>query len=356
MNCDIIIPVWNQLDVTRDCIDSVLKHTDYPYRFIIIDNGSEKETEGYLKGLKDISIADIILIRNDRNLGFVKAVNQGIKASDARYLCILNNDTIVTGGWLGEMVRIIETNPAIGLLNPSSNTSGQFSKDQSINDYAASLRRFSGQIQELYTCRGFCMLLKREVIERLGSLDEIYHLGYFDDTDYCKRAQLSGYRTARAKAAYVYHKENTSFKGLEENKALFENNEKIFFSRWGRHLRVAYIVDRITSGDEIDRIAIDAARAGHQIIIFIRKGLDWPVTLDHFDIRRMDINPIFFGMASFYKIMARKKKKGFHVILTDNILFGAFLNMTGIFHGSDVLIGPDKKNLLDILRKKSKVV
>lgn len=352
--CDIIIPVWNQLEVTRDCVNSIVKHTDYPYRLIIIDNASESPTADYLKNLKCEKYLDLLLIRNEKNLGFVKAVNQGIAVSDAPYLCIMNNDTIATAGWLDEMVAVIEADPVIGLLNPSSNTSGQFPGDATIDEYAASLKPLKGQIQELYTCRGFCMLVKREVIDRVGLLDEVYHIGYFDDTDYCKRSQGMGYRTARAKASYVYHKENVSFKAHDNNTELFRSNEKIFFERWGRHVRIGYFLDRIGSKSDVDDIAISVARQGHQILFFIKNGLEWPVSIDHFDIRRFPVNPLLFNLVSVYKILKRKKKKPVEVLLTDNASFGSLLAALKGLHGADVMIRPRKEEVLALLAKKSK--
>ena len=106
-SCDIIMPVWNELDTTKECIDSIVKHTHYPYRLVIIDNGSDIPTQDYLRELKSRKDINLELIRNEENLGFVKAVNQGIRFSDASYICIMNNDTIATDGWLEEMVSII---------------------------------------------------------------------------------------------------------------------------------------------------------------------------------------------------------------------------------------------------------
>lgn len=353
--CDIIIPVWNQPGATRDCIDSIVKYTGCPYRLVIIDNGSDAATRDYLIGLKDDNSLNLTLIRNDENLGFVRAVNQGIKLSDAPYMCITNNDTIATEGWLEEMIDVMKAHPEIGLLNPSSNTFGQVPfKNETIDNFAFSLKRFRGQFQELYTCRGFCMLLRREVIERVGLFDEIYGLGYFEETDYCKRAQSKGFKAARAKAAYVYHKERVSFNQLKDRKDLFAKNEKIFFERWGRTVRVGYFIDRINSKDRIDDIAINIARDGHQILIFLKRGLEWPVSLEHFDIRRFELNPAFFGCLSIYKILKRKKKKKLDIVLTDNRFFGNFLKMCKIFHGSDVMVSPDRKSLLEFLKRKSK--
>jgi GT2 family glycosyltransferase len=333
-----------------------LKHTNYPYRLIVIDNASDRPAKEYLENLKKLKGLDMLLIRNNENLGFVKAVNQGISSSGAPYICIMNNDTIATESWLKELVRVMESDDRIGLLNPSSNTSGQYpAPGQSIDDYAATLNHFKGEIQELYTCRGFCMLLRREVVNRLGPLDEIYHMGYFDDTDYCKKAQGALYRTARAKGAYVYHKENISFKSLKDNKKLFEDNEKIFFKRWGRPVRVGYFIDRIDSVTKIDRIATDVARSGHQILIFLKRGLDWPVRLDHFDIRKIDLDPVFFGLVSTYKIFKRRKKKKLDILVTDNRPLGFFFETIKALHGSDVLIDPGPEALLGLLKAKSKI-
>ena len=73
--CDIIIPVWNQLEITRECLNSIFQNTDYPYRLIIIDNGSERKTGEYLNNLSTDKSMDILLVKNNKNIGFVKAAN-----------------------------------------------------------------------------------------------------------------------------------------------------------------------------------------------------------------------------------------------------------------------------------------
>lgn len=355
-SCDIIIPVWNELDVTVECIDSIVRHTLYPYRLIIIDNASEAATRDYLASLKGRKEISLKLIRNEKNLGFVKAVNQGIGASDAPYICIMNNDTIATKGWLEVMISAMESHDNVGLINPTSNTFSYYpDKDESIDQYAARLASYKNGIQELYYCRAFCMVSKKEVIEGLGPIDEIYNFGYFDDTDYSKKAQAAGYRTVRAKGAYVLHKENTSFKKLQDNKALFDANEKIFLKRWGRHVRVGYFLDKVRSKEKVNDIAVDVARQGHQVIIFFKKGLEWPVGLDHYDIVRVDTNPLFFAFISLYKILKRKKKKRMEVLLTDNPIFGIFLKVTKLFHGSDVFINGDKDKIVRVIKEKSRI-
>lgn len=340
--CDIVIPVWNHLEMTKDCVDSIAKHTQYPYRLVLIDNASDCPAGKYLYSLKQGGAA---VIRNEKNQGFVKAVNQGMRFSDAKYICIMNNDTIVTDGWLSEMINILELHPDIGMINPSSNTSCQFPGKLDIDSYAATLRHFKGTYQELYTGRAFAMVVAREVIDRIGYLDEIYGMGYFDDTDYCKRAQKLGYRVVRAKASYVYHRESQSFSKIREKKAIFLQNEKEFVSRWGRYLRVAYVLSELKSKEQeiaaashINRIA----RMGYQVWIFTRKDPGSRLDLiDHESIRFFYYPGFLFKIVILYKIWKRKKKKKMHIILTNSTgIYGFFIPFRKIL-AADILIDSD---------------
>src|SRR3990167_2237474 len=135
--CDIISPIWNQLERTQRCIESLIRHTDYPYRLILVDNASDEPTRRYLESLKHDPRVDVLLIRNEENLGNIKAANQGIRASDATYICILDNDTIVTKGWLSEMIAVSRKESNIGIVNPISNSSGwPPARGQTIDEYA----------------------------------------------------------------------------------------------------------------------------------------------------------------------------------------------------------------------------
>jgi hypothetical protein len=105
--------------------------------------------------------------------------------------------------------------------------------------------------------------------------------------------------------------------------------------------------------DKISDIALGIARSGHQILIFIKKGLRWPVATDHWEIRKLVINPFFFALFSIYKILKRKKKKHVSILLTDDAIFGEFLKFAKALHGADVVINPDKGALLKLLETKS---
>jgi len=346
-SCDIIIPVWNEREATAGCVDSIAGHTDYPYRLIVIDNGSDKDTAGYLLALSKKYGPRMRLIRNEKNLGFVRAANQGMRISSAPYLCLMNNDTIATDGWLEEMVSVMESGPKIGIVNPSSNTFGQApSRDESIDAYAARSRGSSGRTQELYACRGFCALIRRNVIERVGLFDEAFKTGYFEETDLSCRARAAGFEIVRAKGSYVYHEEGLSFKGLKERETLFAGNEKIFFERWGRPIRIGCFIDKAGSEERIDRLAAAAARNGHQVFVFLKKGLPWPIGLDHINIRRVDLGSLFFGPAAVYSVLRRKRKKALELLIAEDRTLGGLFKRMKALHGSEVMIGPEADAVL----------
>ncbi|MEE8448458.1 MAG: glycosyltransferase, partial [Thermodesulfobacteriota bacterium] len=120
MKCDITIPVWNQLEYTKRCLESIRRHTDFPHRVIVIDNGSDQETKDHLNLIKRDD-SQLLVITNQTNRGYVKAVNQGLAASSHEFICLLNNDTVVTQGWLSRITSLAGSNERIGIINPLGN-------------------------------------------------------------------------------------------------------------------------------------------------------------------------------------------------------------------------------------------
>ena len=103
----IIIPCWNQLESTRLCLTALVRHTRPPWELIVIDNGSSDGTATYLAGVQDVAPVPVMVISNSNNLGFPAAINQGLRAARGDYL-LLNNDAVVTDGWLSQLVALAE--------------------------------------------------------------------------------------------------------------------------------------------------------------------------------------------------------------------------------------------------------
>jgi len=342
MKTDIIIPVWNQLTLTRKCINSIRKNTLYPYGLIVIDNASNEETKAYLESLKEDENLDLILIRNEENLGFVKAANQGIRQSHAPYVCLLNNDTEVTPGWLQEMVKVAQAKDEIGIVNANSNTLGTpLSQGESPGEFAEKLKGYSGEYTELGWATGFCMLVKRKVVGGVGLFDEIYGMGNFEDADFSKRAHELGFICVCAKAAYVYHHERRSFIKHRKFDKNFQRNREIFYSKWGKQERILYVLTRDNQSYvvKLAQQALSLARAGH-IVWIISKGESMNKLNTHSNIYIYVLPEFCFNILSFWRVLKRKKK--FNKVYVDDEHYGRALNKFKLFHKAEVTVLNDK--------------
>ena len=162
------------------------------------------------------------MIRNADNRGFSAANNQGLRAARGEFLCLLNNDTLVTRGWLSTLIGHLRKMPGTGMVGPVSNMVGNEAKIPvgytAIEDmprWAADYcRRHDGETFPMEMLGFFCVVLRREVYEKVGEMDEQFGVGYFEDTDYCCRAARQGYELRCARDAFVHHWQGASFRLL----------------------------------------------------------------------------------------------------------------------------------------------
>ena len=236
----IILVTYNQYEYTKACIDSILKRTKTKYEIIVIDNASVDGTPN--KILKDFP--SVKLVRNDENKGFPVAVNQGITKSKGKNILLLNNDTIVTTNWLERMIEIAESDSSIGIVGPISNAvsgvqidkEAKYNSIEEMHKYAFEIKaKNKNQILEFPRVAFLCTLIKKEVIENIGGLDERFSPGNFEDDDFCLRAQLAGYKTVVAKDVFIHHFGSKSFAadGIKKYEERLETNKKIFIEKWG---------------------------------------------------------------------------------------------------------------------------
>ncbi len=336
MSCDIIIPIWNQLKLTRECIESIIKYTDHPYRLILVDNNSDAGTKEYLRGLK-ASDPNVLLIENKDNLGYIKAVNIGISSSESEFIVVLNNDTLVTDGWLGELVEILKSNTSIALLNPASNNLGvKPGPDESINDLAIRLKESKGEWIELNSAVGFCMVFKRNLTKLIGLFDEVYGMGNFEDTDYSRRVQSYGFKCAMAKGSYVWHKQNTSFNLIKSFNSSFNKNKKIFESRWGKIERILFIYSSPNSAvqKEMQNLAEDYLSKGHWVTIFKSKSIILSTFKDHSGLKIKNFSPGGIFVRSALTVLFKKKK--FTSIYVDSVPKFKLLSILKPIHKGNV--------------------
>lgn len=231
----IVIPVWNNLQLTVNCWTSIRKNTKVPFDLVIVDNGSTEPVSF------DAEQNNFRVIRNERNLGFAAAVNQGLRALWSEYVVVLNNDCIVTPGWLERMIAHIEEDPSIGVVAPRTNYASTAQRIAAEYGDEPGLYKFSdrlykknrGRREEMNKVVGMCMVMPRKVVEEVGLFDERFGIGNFEDDDYCLRIRMAGYKVVCAGDVYVHHEGGATFRKMSlDYKALLEENSKIFLDKW----------------------------------------------------------------------------------------------------------------------------
>lgn len=232
----IIMVTHNELSYTHQCLESVRFVTDEPFELIVVDNGSTDGTVDYLRRNTDVT-----LIANPDNRGFPAAVNQGLAVARGEHVLLLNNDTLVTTGWLRRLLEALHSAPDVGLVGPVSNCVGSqqmvpvtYQDLSSLDGFAwERAQRFDRQRQSVDRLVGFCLLLRRSLYDELGPLDEQFGIGNFEDDDYCRRALQSGYRLLIAQDSFVHHFGSRTFAATGvDYETLFRRNQGLFQTKW----------------------------------------------------------------------------------------------------------------------------
>lgn len=245
---DVIIPIYNAYEDLVNCINSLNEWTDYTVdRLILINDCSPDERIApYLDSLRS---ERIIVIHNEHNVGFSGNINTGIRQSENHDVLLLNSDTVVTRGWLEKIKRCAYSDIAIATVTPLSNNATLcsvpvFCEDNlipegyTIDSYAELIERVSlREYPRLPVAHGFCMFVKREVIEKIGYFDvATFGRGYGEENDFCHRAEQVGYRHAMCDDTFIYHSGTSSFES-EEKKRYIEEHDKILLERYPEQVK-----------------------------------------------------------------------------------------------------------------------
>ena len=234
----IIILTYNNLDKTRDCIESIRKYTDKDsYEIIVVDNNSTDDTKLFLEEQDDIKV-----IFNESNVGFPMGCNIGIANAEETYdILLLNNDTIVTKNWLSNLKKCLYSDEKIGAVGAVSNNGANLQGvDFTYNNFdemqnLASKNNISDvkKWEEKVCLIGYCLLIKREVMDQLNGLDEGYTPGYIEDNDLSLNIIKLGYRLMLCHDSFIHHYLGTSFRKDEDkfNKIILKNRD-YFEKKW----------------------------------------------------------------------------------------------------------------------------
>lgn len=240
---DIVIPIYNALDDLKLCLQSIFQHTDLKTNRLILinDNSPDERIRPFLDSQQ---AENVIVIHNEKNLGFSNNINLGMSQSDDRDVLLLNSDTVVTDRWLEKMTACAYSSDSIATVTPLSNNATLCSvpefclentlpEGMDIDTMASvvedcSLRRYP----RITVAHGFCMLVKREVIRLIGGFDaETFGRGYGEENDFCNRAEQMGYIHVMCDDTYIYHSGTKSFISKEKEEYI-RAHEKILRERY----------------------------------------------------------------------------------------------------------------------------
>ena len=234
----IIILTYNNLMYNNICIDSIRKYTkENSYEIIVVDNNSTDGTREWLKEQKDIKA-----ILNDNNVGFPKGCNIGIAASAKENdILFLNNDTVVTPRWLDNLKISIYSDDRIGATASVTNNCSNY---QSINVPYIEVKDMipfahdnnvtnPDKWEQKVRLVAFCMIIKREVLNKIGGMDERFTPGNYEDDDICMRITQVGYKMMLCNDSFIHHFGSSSFnKDYSKFNNILKTNRKKFEDKW----------------------------------------------------------------------------------------------------------------------------
>jgi GT2 family glycosyltransferase/predicted Zn-dependent protease len=247
----IIVLCCNEVEYTRHCLESVLRQTRTLYELILVDNGSTDGTPAYLADVQRRPGPErVVVLRNEQNVGFPAGCNQGLAEARGRYVVLLNNDTVVTAGWLdGLVAAVLHEWPSVGMAGAVTNYGRApqqvpcgYAGLDGVDAFAARRRReFAGQALRVERLTGFCLLARRDVLHRVGGLDEGYGAGFFEDDDLCVRVRQAGFQLLVALDVFVHHFGSRTFTalGIDCARQLDENFAR-FQAKWGPEHSAGY--------------------------------------------------------------------------------------------------------------------
>ncbi|HWI41799.1 MAG TPA: glycosyltransferase [Verrucomicrobiae bacterium] len=257
MHVDVVVPVWNRPAETRNCLVRLVSDCA-DCRVIIIDNGSERETEALLEELADGLNERALLIRNENNIGFVRAVNEGLARVTAPFAAVMRPTTEAGEGWLAAILHLAAARPEAGIILPSrDHGSPPFDREASHGAFDA-------------------MFLRGRMLEAIGGFDETLDGAAWCLKDYSRRAFAAGYTTVVSASSRVHASAEPELGSEARRRELHERSRSEYERRWGTEK--SYFIEVVSEdGESLLREhagAVEtAARLGHRVTLLLHRRL-----------------------------------------------------------------------------------
>ena len=215
----IVIPVWNRLEALGACLASLAEHTP-DAQIILVDLGSERETERRLEQFAEVLEERVLLMHEPLNQGKKMAINRGMASAAAEYVVVLSPLTTVTAGWLDRLCCLLQEHPDVGIVCPTL-ASGKLKRSGSGSGY-----------REISQGSFYCQAMSRTLLNQIGSFDPVLDEDTWCLADFSRRAWRAGFRTVQTMASTVQTMPEQIFGSLERRARIDADSRRLYTERW----------------------------------------------------------------------------------------------------------------------------
>ena len=263
---DIIVPIWNRPVETRECLVSLVEHTP-DARLILLNNGSDRETEGLLEEFAESLDDRALLLSTIVNLGFVKAVNRGLARAEADFAAVVRSTSKVTEGWLDPLLELAAARGEAGILVPRL---VEGPAKRGLHGTACPATAYET------SCGDFAaMVVRREVFEKIGAFDEEMDGGPWCLKDYSRRALREGYLTYTVEGAPVSFEKDIPLGSLARREENLGRSIAVYNVRWGEEKAFCVYFPKGSDTSEVRRcldVMLTGARQGQSFTVLVSPG------------------------------------------------------------------------------------
>jgi len=217
----VVVPAWNNVEHTRNFVDSVRRYTDIPYELVIVDNGSHSDAASYAERAADHAIM------NPENLGFARGMNQGLEAARGEYVAFCNNDAIMPDGWASQLLETAKSYPRAAIVVPALTAATN----------PRTVRSAPGNTIEVVDPfsappAGVVYVMRRDVMLALGAWGEEYEVASGEDVDLCFKVWVNDLDIVFDTRVLVQHVGHATAVKLDDWQQRWTINRQQFLAKW----------------------------------------------------------------------------------------------------------------------------
>lgn len=264
----VVIPLYGGEDDIRLCLDSLSKCLDLIHEVIVVDDVSPDEAPTVAKEFDFVKFH-----QNDQNFGFAKTCNVGASLSTGEVLLFLNSDTVVPRIGLHRLISSLMKSGSIGAAGPSTNEAGHYqrvpvtySSIDHVDLFAEDIACNQLEDLEVDMLVAFCLAVRRSVWDEVGTFDERFKIGMFEDNDLCYRIRRAGYRLMFVQSSFVHHKGSASLDRSQVSRIdMFNQNLALYRRKWAMDLETGFVSQ--LAGLQGPRISFNESRRPESLSI-----------------------------------------------------------------------------------------